>query len=97
MSRYRTELGPVIYNPATRAYEALVSFCENGEVERYPCALRFPIDTDSGTVALALIRQAREMRRSARVPLRSRLSARDVARAGSALTVGIRSADRPAA
>lgn len=75
MSDFRTELGQVIYNPETRAYEALVTFHEDGEAVRIPCALAFPIDADRHVVASALVRQAREIRRNARVPLMSRLRA----------------------
>lgn len=75
MTPYRTELGQVIYNPQTRAYEALVSFHENGDVTRIPCALAFPIDAESSVVAAALVRQAQEKRRNIRVPLISRIRA----------------------
>ncbi len=75
MTAYRTELGQVTYNPQTRAYQALVSFHEAGETTRVPCALPLPLDTEPGVVASALIRQAREIRRDARVPLISRIRA----------------------
>jgi hypothetical protein len=74
MRYYRTELGPVIYNPETCAFEARVTFHEGPTRETYPCSLRLPIDTEAGIVACAIVRQAREMRRQHRVPLRSRLS-----------------------
>ncbi len=75
MTAYRTELGQVTYNPETRAYQALVSFYEAGETTRVPCTLSLPLDTEPGVVASALIRQAREIRRDARVPLISRIRA----------------------
>lgn len=81
MTAYRTELGQVIYNPRTRRYEALVSFHEPREVVRVPCALAFPIDAEPRVVAAALIRQAQEIRRNARVPLVSRI--RTAAAAGN--------------
>ncbi len=70
----REEVGPVIYNPTTGAYEALVTFSRGVDAERYACALHFPLDADGEVISLALIRQAREMRRHRRVPLRSRLT-----------------------
>ncbi len=73
MRHYRTELGQVIYNPETRAYEALVSFHEGADIIRVPCSLAFPMDAERHVVASALIRQAREKRRQTRVPLMSRL------------------------
>jgi hypothetical protein len=73
MKAYRTELGQVIYNPETRRYEALVSFHEDGDIERVPCALAFPMDAEPRVVAAALVRQAQEVRRSARIPLVSRV------------------------
>ncbi len=73
MTAYRTELGQVIYNPETRRYEALVSFHEDGDIERVPCALAFPMDAEPRVVAAALVRQAQEVRRSARIPLVSRV------------------------
>ena len=75
MSDYTTRLGPTVYNPETEAFEALVTFREGFEETRYPCSLRLPIDTDPQQVSLALIRQAQEMRKAARVPLVSKLRA----------------------
>ncbi len=70
----REEVGPVIYNPATGAYEALVTFRQGVEAERFACSLHFPMDADGEVISHALIRQACEMRRHRRVPLRSRLT-----------------------
>ena len=63
MKAYRTELGQVIFNPTSRCYEALVSFHEDGDIERIPCALAFPMDAEPRVVAAALIRQAQEILR----------------------------------
>lgn len=73
MTRYRTELGQVIYNPRTGAHEGRVRFHEDGRTVSVPCALAFPVETEDRVVASALVRQAEEIRRNARVPLVSRL------------------------
>lgn len=70
---YSTEISPVVFNPATRGFEALVTFHENSDVVRIPCSLRFPIDATPAQVIPALLRQAREKRRNTRAPLVSRL------------------------
>lgn len=70
---YSTQISPVVYNPATRAFEALVTLLEGTDEIRIPCNLRFPIDTPPSTVVPALIRQAKEKRRLERTPLVSRL------------------------
>ena len=75
----REELGPVIYNPTNGAYEALVTIRRGRDAERFACSLHFPMDADGDVVSVALIRQAREMRRQNRVPLRSRLTGAVVA------------------
>ena len=75
MPQYTTRIGPVRFNPVQQTYEALVTFVENGDVIRIPCALRFPIDAEPQQTVQALIRQAKERRRSSRVPLISRLVA----------------------
>ncbi|AZQ69337.1 hypothetical protein EF888_20645 [Silicimonas algicola] len=71
---YSTQVGPVVYNPATRAFEALVTLNEGLDGIRIPCSLRFPIDAPASVVVPALIRQAKEKRQSNRAPLVSRLS-----------------------
>jgi hypothetical protein len=70
---YQTEIGPVLFNPATRVFEALVTLREDGDILRIPCSLRFPIAATPAQVIPALIRQAKEKRRMRRVPLVSRV------------------------
>lgn len=70
---YSSEISPVVFNAATRAFEAVVTFREQRDIIRIPCALRFPIDATPAQVIPALLRQAREKRRNSRVPLVSRL------------------------
>lgn len=70
---YQTEISPVVFNPANRVFEALVTFREGDDVTRIPCSLRFPIDSAPDTVIQALLRQAREKRRLSRGVLVSRL------------------------
>lgn len=71
---YSTEISPVVFNPATRVFEALVTFRENDDVVRIPCSLRYPIDAAPSQVIPALLRQAREKRKNIRVPLISRFA-----------------------
>ena len=71
---YGTSIGPVVYNPATRAFEALVTLIEDRDEIRLPCSLRLPITTEPDVVIKALIRQAKESRRLRRAPLTSRIS-----------------------
>ena len=73
MQSYSTRIGQIVYNPATSAFEALVTFQEGFEETRYACALDLPIDTDPQAVALALIAEARAMRRADRRDLVSKL------------------------
>lgn len=70
---YQTEVGPVLFNPATRVFEALVTLREDGDIMRIPCSLHYPIAATPAQVIPALIRQAKEKRRMRRVPLVSRL------------------------
>lgn len=70
---YSTEISPVVFNPATRVFEAQVTFREGTEVIRIPCGLRFPIEAAPAQVIPALLRQAREKRKNSRVPLVSRM------------------------
>jgi hypothetical protein len=74
---YSTEISPVVFNPATRVFEALVTFRENSDIVRIPCSLRFPIDATPAQVIPALLRQAREKRKNRRVALVSRLGKPD--------------------
>ncbi|GGE38083.1 hypothetical protein GCM10011360_27350 [Primorskyibacter flagellatus] len=53
-----TRIQNITYNPATRAFEARVTLRHADEDYTYPCALRAPIDTDSGIVARRLIEMA---------------------------------------
>lgn len=71
---YATRFGPVTYNPATRAFEALVTLLEGPDEIRIPCSLRLPIDTRPQVVLKALARQAKEARRLERAPLISRIT-----------------------
>ena len=71
MSSYRTELGQVIFDPATRSYKATVTFHEGTDRRAFDCSLRFPIDMPMEEVAAALVRQAKEMRQHSALPLRS--------------------------
>ena len=71
---YATRIGPVTYNPATRAFEALITLSEGTDEMRVPCSLRMPIDTEPQTVIKALARQAKELRQLDRLPLTSRVS-----------------------
>ena len=71
---YSTDIGPVVFNPANRAFEALVTLREGADQIRIPCSLRFPIDAPASVVVHALIRQAKKKRHMERVPLVSRLS-----------------------
>jgi hypothetical protein len=71
---YTTQTSPVLFNPASRAFEAMVTFRENGDTLRIPCSLRFPIEASPSQVIPALIRQAKEKRKNDRVPLISRLT-----------------------
>lgn len=76
---YSTEIGPVVFNPASRVFEALVTFRENGDILRIPTSLRFPIDATPARVIPALIRQATEKRRNTRAQAVSRLRPADIA------------------
>lgn len=71
---YTTEISTVLFNPANRVFEAMVTFRENGDILRIPCSLRFPIEATPSQVIPALIRQAKEKRKNDRAPLISRLS-----------------------
>ena len=71
---YSTQIGPVVFNPANRAFEALVTLSEHLDQVRVPCSLRLPIDTSPDVVIKALIRQAKEMRNLDRKPLVSRIT-----------------------
>lgn len=71
---YKTRISPVVFNPSTRAFEALVTFHEGADIIRIPCSVRFPIKADPSQVIPALLRQAKEKRNFTRVPLISRLS-----------------------
>ena len=71
---YATRIGPVVYNPASRAFEALVTLIENRDEIRMPCSLCLPITTAPDVVMTALIRQAKEARRLKRAPLTSRIT-----------------------
>ncbi len=75
---YTTEISPVVFDPASRVFEAVVTFRENGDITRFPCRLRFPIDATPARVIPALIRQAKEKRKRVRVPLISRLSGKAI-------------------
>ncbi|WP_136635886.1 hypothetical protein [Pseudooceanicola onchidii] len=62
-----TQINHVTYNPASRAFEARVTLRENGTEYTYPCALRGPLDMDSGVVTrklaeMALRRHSRDYR-----------------------------------
>lgn len=70
---YQTEISPVVFNPASRVFEALVTFHEGSDVTRIPCSLRFPIDAKPDAVMEALLRQAREKRRMSRGVFVSRI------------------------
>ncbi|MBT8418885.1 MAG: hypothetical protein KJO42_15725 [Silicimonas sp.] len=78
---YSTEISPVVFNPANRVFEALVTFRENNDIERIPCSLRFPIDATPSQVIPALLRQAREKRKNNRILLVSRLDSATAPRA----------------
>lgn len=65
---YSTDIGPVIFNEANLSFEALVTFKEGRDITRIPTSLRFPVDAPPSTVAMALIRQAKEKRRRFREP-----------------------------
>jgi hypothetical protein len=71
---YATRIGPVVYNPASRAFEALVTLIENRDETRIPCSLRMPITSAPDVVIQALVRQAKELRRLKRAPLTSRIT-----------------------
>ncbi len=71
---YSTKISPVVFNPANRAFEALVTFHEGADVIRIPCSVRYPIEAEPAQVIPALLRQAKEKRNFTRVPLVSRLS-----------------------
>lgn len=75
MAHFGATLGQVRYDPATQAFEALVTLHEGSDKIRIPASLKLPIDTEIARVAPALIRQAKEKRQMRRLPLRSRLRA----------------------
>lgn len=70
---YRTEISPVIFNPASQVFEALVTFHEGRDITRIPCSLRFPLKSSPDVVIDALLRQAREKRRMSRGVFASRI------------------------
>lgn len=53
-----TQIKTVTYNPASRAFEARVTLREAGREYTYPCALRAPLDMDSGVVHRRLAEMA---------------------------------------
>ncbi len=71
---YSVTISPVVFNPSSRVFEALVTFHEGADVIRIPCSLRFPIEAAPSRVIPALLRQAREKRNQSRVPMVSRMS-----------------------
>lgn len=71
---YTTQIGPVVFNPSNRAFEAVVTFHEGTDIIRIPCSVRFPIEAEPAQVVPALLRQAKEKRNFSRVALVSRLS-----------------------
>ncbi|WP_425101622.1 hypothetical protein [Tropicibacter sp. S64] len=54
MSRSKTELGEIRYNPAEQCFEALVTFHGTTGTRRVPSSFYAPLDTDFEVVSRAL-------------------------------------------
>ena len=66
-----TQIRNITYNPASRAFEARVTLKDDGLEYTYPCALRAPLDMDSGVVSRRLAEMAERRHARAHRPMHS--------------------------
>ncbi|WP_375687427.1 hypothetical protein [Pseudooceanicola sp. LIPI14-2-Ac024] len=77
MTRQKSRISQITYNPATRCFEAAVTLMEGDEAYTYPVSLPAPLDSAYADVTRAVLAKAQQAHRATRPGIRSLKPTRD--------------------
>ncbi|MGR3323566.1 MAG: hypothetical protein ACU0DK_16730 [Pseudooceanicola sp.] len=77
MTRQKSRISQITYNPATRCFEAAVTLIDADEAHTYPVSLPAPLDSAYADITRAVLAAARRQHAAARKKMRSKRPAQD--------------------